>query len=219
MTARRLRVESHGDGEARVIDCETGQALADVTVVGVKVDGAGCAVLLQLAATEVSLMLTPRAAPQQPAANVDRLAAPAAKKTCKTKDKNPKAAQATPRSEPPRAPAAAGQADRRPDVPGEIVEAHGVRVDVAAGTVSFGDKSEKLSPRECSLARVLVKAMPNVMTRADLVNRAWQMRALDSDANAVLYTYAGTLRAKLAGIGLELNTVPKFGYALAIAGG
>jgi len=89
--------------------------------------------------------------------------------------------------------------------------ANGVTIDFAAGTMAYGGSSVTASAMQLEVAQLLARAMPDVMPRAEICKRVWGA----ADKHDVLYVTVSALKPKLAEIGLELKTIPKFGYALA----
>lgn len=98
----------------------------------------------------------------------------------------------------------------RPVLP-EIVEAGGVRVDLAGRTVERDGQRVELSPREWTLLETFVRNPGRVLSRDDLLEKVW---GYDADpAGNVVELYIHYLRRKLDAPGSSLiRTVRGAGY-------
>lgn len=101
----------------------------------------------------------------------------------------------------------------RPVLP-EIVEAGGVRVDLAGRTVERDGQRVELSPREWTLLETFVRNPGRVLSRDDLLEKVW---GYDADpAGNVVELYIHYLRRKLDAPGSSLiRTVRGAGYQFA----
>ncbi|MGC5053523.1 response regulator transcription factor [Micromonospora sp. DT48] len=92
-----------------------------------------------------------------------------------------------------------------------VLEAYGVRLDVARHTVTRGDRPVSLSPKEFAVLHVLLRAEGRVVSAEDLLEQAWDEFA-DPFTNVVRVTVM-TLRKKL-GSPQIIHTVPRAGYRI-----
>ncbi len=101
----------------------------------------------------------------------------------------------------------------RPVLP-EIVEAGGVRVDLAGRTVERDGQRVELSPREWTLLETFVRNPGRVLSRDDLLEKVW---GYDADpAGNVVELYIHYLRRKLDAPGSSMiRTVRGAGYQFA----
>ena len=101
----------------------------------------------------------------------------------------------------------------RPVLP-EIVEAGGVRVDLAGRTVERDGQRVELSPREWTLLETFVRNPGRVLSRDDLLEKVW---GYDADpAGNVVELYIHYLSRKLDAPGSSLiRTVRGAGYQFA----
>lgn len=98
----------------------------------------------------------------------------------------------------------------RPVLP-EIVEAGGVRIDLAGRTVERGGQRVELSPREWTLLETFARNPGRLLSRDDLLEKVW---GYDADpAGNVVELYIHYLRRKLDAPGSSLiRTVRGAGY-------
>lgn len=96
------------------------------------------------------------------------------------------------------------------------VEYNGVAIDFVTNTVTFCRERVTVSRRHAQAIAVLARAMPNVMPRDAIVARAWPDLATSSGYTMLSQSYQD-IRESIAKIGLKLNDVPRFGFALCVA--
>ena len=90
----------------------------------------------------------------------------------------------------------------------------GLHVDETTRTVTFQDRSIRLTKREYQLLMLLISMSPEYVTARQLLVQAWHDARLPEET---LRTYIVKLRAKLAELGLDAEIVnqPRRGYAIA----
>lgn len=104
---------------------------------------------------------------------------------------------------------------RRPAVAiGPVLQVGPLTLDPATRTVCHGEQPVPLTARELSVLELLMRRYPSLVTRQAIAIHAWpdEADALGSNTVAV---HIARLRAKLAGLAVEIETVRGMGYRLA----
>ncbi len=98
----------------------------------------------------------------------------------------------------------------------ELFELGGLRIDWAKHTVTLHSKSVSLTSKEFDLLRVLVQARGRVLSREELLDKAWGYeRSLELETRTV-DLHVSQLRRKLRGLAERLLTIKNAGYRFVI---
>jgi DNA-binding response OmpR family regulator len=103
----------------------------------------------------------------------------------------------------------------RPRAPDEPPLAAGaIALDVARHRVTAGGRPIPLAPREFALLRALLEAPGRVLSREQLLERAWGYARADEIESRTVDVHVRRLRAKLGDEGRRIVTVKGVGYQL-----
>ena len=92
----------------------------------------------------------------------------------------------------------------------QVLEAHGIRLDLRAHRATVGDRTVELSAKEFQLAEILFRHREQALSREQLLSRVW---GYDYDPGSnIVDVYVGYLRRKLGADLIE--TVRGVGYRL-----
>jgi DNA-binding response OmpR family regulator len=105
-------------------------------------------------------------------------------------------------------------ARRKPAARSRVLQAGGVELDTATGTVTRGGAAIDLTAKERAVLEALLKASPGALSSEALLEQAWDEN-VDPFSNTVRVTIA-RLRRKL-GRPDAIHTTPGLGYAIADA--
>lgn len=104
---------------------------------------------------------------------------------------------------------------RRPAVAiGPVLQVGPLTLDPATRTVCHGEQPVPLTARELSVLELLMRRYPSLVTRQAIAIHAWPDEADTLGSNTVA-VHIARLRAKLAGLAVEIETVRGMGYRLA----
>lgn len=98
----------------------------------------------------------------------------------------------------------------------ELFELQGLRVDWAKHSATLNGKAVALTSKEFELLRVLVQARGRVLSREELLDKAWGYeRSLELETRTV-DLHVSQLRRKLRGLAGRLLTIKNAGYRFVI---
>lgn len=101
---------------------------------------------------------------------------------------------------------------QRPDTEPEIVTIGSLSVDVARRTVLVGKKNVSLTAKEFDLLTLLIKSGGRVLSKADLLDRLWDINTTSPVMTRSLDVHIARLRKKLKAVGSWITTVRNVGY-------
>jgi len=101
-------------------------------------------------------------------------------------------------------------ADARTETPGRV------RLQVAARSMSFGDRTVLLGRRECAVAELLCRSPYRAVSRHEILMAVWEREYVKTAPNNLVDVYARLLRRRFSEIGMAsaLGTVRYVGYQL-----
>jgi two-component system phosphate regulon response regulator PhoB len=105
----------------------------------------------------------------------------------------------------------------RPRAPDEApLAAGGITLDVARHRVEVAGAPVPLAPREFALLRTLLESPGRVLSREQLLERAWGYARADEIESRTVDVHVRRLRAKLGDAGRSIVTVKGVGYQLEV---
>jgi phosphate regulon transcriptional regulator PhoB len=102
----------------------------------------------------------------------------------------------------------------RPATPAERLAAGGITIDLGRRRVEADGRSVSLAPREFALLQALVESPGRVLSREQLLTRAWGYARADEIESRTVDVHVRRLRAKLGRAGDRIVTVKGVGYQL-----
>jgi phosphate regulon transcriptional regulator PhoB len=102
----------------------------------------------------------------------------------------------------------------RPSAVARRLTAGAISLDVARHRVEVGAAPVALAPREFALLRALLEAAGHVLSREQLLTRAWGHAHADEIESRTVDVHVRRLRAKLGAEGARITTVKGIGYQL-----
>jgi two-component system phosphate regulon response regulator PhoB len=102
----------------------------------------------------------------------------------------------------------------RPAAPAERLSAGGITVDLGRHRVEADGRPIGLAPREFALLQTLVESPGRVLSRDQLLTRAWGYARADEIESRTVDVHIRRLRAKLGSAGDRIVTVKGVGYQL-----
>jgi two-component system phosphate regulon response regulator PhoB len=103
----------------------------------------------------------------------------------------------------------------RPAAPAERLTAGGITLDVGRHRAEVDGRALSLAPREFALLRTLLESPGRVLSREQLLIRAWGYARADEIESRTVDVHVRRLRTKLGPAGDRIVTVTGVGYRLA----
>jgi DNA-binding response OmpR family regulator len=103
----------------------------------------------------------------------------------------------------------------RPAAPAERLAAGGITLDVGRHRAEVDGRALSLAPREFALLRTLLESPGRVLSREQLLIRAWGYARADEIESRTVDVHVRRLRTKLGPAGDRIVTVTGVGYRLA----
>ncbi len=104
----------------------------------------------------------------------------------------------------------------RPSIVEERFTVGALRLDVARHRVEVNRTPVALAPREFALLRTLLESPGRVLSREQLLTRAWGYARADEIESRTVDVHVRRLRAKLGAEGARIATVKGVGYQLTV---
>ena len=101
---------------------------------------------------------------------------------------------------------------RRPFDGDRMIQVGDIVIDSDQSIVTYQDQSVSLSPTEFQILLVLARQAGTAMHRKDIVAQAWPEKI--GVMRRTVDAHIKSIRGKLTGMGVQINTVRGFGYSL-----